>query len=52
MECTQVGHILRVAVVDVATGTEAIFQAPLNTSRQTLQRIAKDKLNYVMKKGK
>ncbi|HEU0118822.1 MAG TPA: hypothetical protein VFR09_09340 [Alphaproteobacteria bacterium] len=52
IEYTQVGAIVRVTAVDAETGTEAIFQAPANSSQADLQRMAVNKLNYVMQKQK
>ena len=52
IECTQIGNAVRVTAVDVATSVEINFQAPASTSRATIERLAKDKLVYVMKKGK
>ncbi|HUY68409.1 MAG TPA: hypothetical protein VMV79_03820 [Alphaproteobacteria bacterium] len=49
-ECRQVGNVLRVAAVDAATGTEAVFQAPLNAGKADLRRMAVRKLDYVMRK--
>jgi hypothetical protein len=37
--------------VDVATGTEVIFQAPASASRASINRLAASKLQYVMRKG-
>jgi hypothetical protein len=41
---------LRVAAVDVATGTEVVFQAPTTASRASIERLAANKLRYVMRK--
>jgi hypothetical protein len=51
IEIQRIGAILRVAAVDVATGTEVIFQAPASASRLAIDRLAADKLRYVMKKA-
>lgn len=51
IEIQRIGAILRVAAVDVATGTEVVFQAPASASRLAIQRLAADKLRYVMKKA-
>lgn len=50
IEIQRVGAILRVAAVDVATGTEVIFQAPASASSIAINRLAADKLRYVMRK--
>jgi hypothetical protein len=42
---------LRVAAVDVATGTEVVFQAPASASRIAINRLAVAKLRYVMRKA-
>ena len=51
IEIQRIGAILRVAAVDVATGTEVVFQAPASASRIAIDRLAADKLRYVMKKA-
>ena len=50
IETKQIGAILRVTAIDAATGTEIVFQAPANTSREGLNRLAMNKLRYVMNK--
>lgn len=50
METVQIGNALRVTAIDAATGTEVVFQAPVNSSMITLRRLAVEKLEYVMKK--
>jgi predicted acylesterase/phospholipase RssA len=50
IETQRIGAILRVAAVDVATGTEVVFQAPTTASRASIQRLAASKLRYVMNK--
>jgi hypothetical protein len=50
IETQRIGAILRVAAVDVATGTEVVFQAPITASRISIQRLAASKLQYVMRK--
>ena len=51
IEIQRIGSILRVAAVDVATGTEVIFQAPASASRIAINRHAANKLRYVMRKA-
>jgi hypothetical protein len=51
VETQRIGDILRVAAVDVATGTEVTFQAPAWASRLSIHRLAANKLRYVMRKG-
>jgi hypothetical protein len=50
VEIQRIGAILRVAAVDVATGAEVTFQAPARASRTSINRLAADKLRYVMRK--
>ncbi|MFY9288145.1 MAG: hypothetical protein WAO98_06550 [Alphaproteobacteria bacterium] len=52
IEFQRIGSIVRVTAIHAATGTEAIFQAPANTSHNDLQRMAVKKLNYVLQKKK
>lgn len=52
IEYTRVGNSIRVTAVDVATGTEVTFQAPAGASTADMQRIAINKLTYVMNKRK
>lgn len=51
IETQRIGAILRVAAVDVATGTEVVFQAPATATRESIQRLAASKLRYVMTKA-
>ena len=51
IEIQRIGAILRVAAVDVATGTEVTFQAPISATRASINRLAANKLRYVMTKG-
>jgi len=50
IETQRIGAILRVAAVDVATGTEVVFQAPATATRASIERLAANKLRYVMSK--
>ena len=52
IEFVKIGNAVRVIAIDVATTTEVSFQAPANASRPTIERIAKDKLAYVMGRKK
>lgn len=52
IECVQVGSAIRVTAVDNETGTEVVFQAPASTNKITIQRIAADKIRYVLAKTK
>jgi len=51
-EYTRIGSIVRVTAVDATTGTEVVIQGPAASSQHELQRIALNKLKYVMEKGK
>ena len=45
LEIVKVGNSLRVAAIDADTGEEVVFQAPVNTPRSELERVAIAKLN-------
>jgi hypothetical protein len=51
IETQRIGAILRVAAVDVATGTEVTFQAPITASPLSIRQLAANKLRYVMRKA-
>jgi hypothetical protein len=51
IETQRIGNSLRIAAVDVATGTEVVFQAPASASRASIESLAASKLRYVMRKG-
>lgn len=46
----RIGSIMRVTAIDASTGTESVIQGPATASQSELQRIALNKLIYVMKK--
>ncbi len=50
IETHRVGNVMQVKAIDAATGTEISFQAPANTPRSTIERLAVSKLMYVLKK--
>jgi hypothetical protein len=50
IEYVQIGHSYRVTAVDADSGTEVVFQAPVNTSRKEMERIAVSKMKYVLNK--
>ncbi len=52
IEYKQIGAIVKVTVIDTATGTETCFQAPANTPRSGLEQMAINKLRYVLNKQK
>jgi hypothetical protein len=47
-EFLRIGAALKVTAVDVASGTEASMVGDPNASQDTLRRLAKQKLDYVM----
>ena len=51
METRRIGVCLRVTAIDVDSGTEVVFQAPAYSSKAALNRLAANKLRYVMQKG-
>jgi len=52
IETTKYGPALRVVAIHVATGTEIVFQTPLNTGRPAIQKLALEKMRYVLEKRK
>ena len=44
VEMRPVGGVVRVAAVDVATGTEVVVMGPASASQQTLEQVAIAKL--------
>ena len=50
LELTTVGASQKVTAVDEATGTEVSFVAPSSTARVDIERLARAKLDYVLKK--
>jgi hypothetical protein len=51
LEITVVGNSVRVAAIDAATGEEVVFQAPRNTPRPDLEKLAIQKLSWKMSRG-
>lgn len=49
-EFTVVGTMVRVCAIDTLSGTEATIIGPANESRQALERVALQKLRYVLTK--
>lgn len=47
-EFLRIGAALKVTAVDVASGTEASMVGDPNAGQETLRRLAKQKLDYVM----
>jgi hypothetical protein len=52
LEVTRIGSSLRVTAIDTATGTEAVFQAPVQASEAEIRSIARNKINYVLRREK
>jgi hypothetical protein len=50
LEIHQIGHTLKVTAVDEATGTEVSFVAPASATRIDIDRLARSKLAYVMRR--
>jgi hypothetical protein len=51
-EYTQIGSSMRVVAINAATGLEVTVQAPLSLSPLEMQKLALNKLVYVMNKDK
>jgi hypothetical protein len=47
---TTIGSSQKVTAVDEATGTEVSFITPASTARADIERLARAKLEYVMRK--
>lgn len=50
LEMTRVGNFQKVVAVDEASGTEVSFMAPVSASRLEIERLARSKLAYVMRR--
>ena len=50
-EFLRIGAALKVTAVDVASGTEASMVGDPRAGQETLRRLAKRKLDYVMSRG-
>jgi hypothetical protein len=51
-EFLRIGAALKVTAVDAATGMEASMVGDPNAGQETLRRLAKQKLDYVMSRKK
>jgi hypothetical protein len=52
-EFISMGNLVKVVAVDSKTGTEIVIQGPINAGQAALQRLAMQKMKYVLeKKGK
>ena len=47
-EFVKQGNAIRVTAIDSTTMTEAVTIAPLNMSKEQMQQLALEKLNYVL----
>ncbi|MFN9541564.1 MAG: DUF6898 family protein, partial [Alphaproteobacteria bacterium] len=50
LEMMRVGNFQKVVAVDEASGTEVTFMAPVTASRLDIERLARSKLAYVMRR--
>lgn len=50
LELTTVGSSQKVTAVDEDTGTEVSFIAPASAARADIERLARSKLDYVLRK--
>jgi hypothetical protein len=50
LEVTTIGSSQKVTAIDEATGTEVSFIAPASAAQIDIERLARSKLSYVMKK--
>ncbi|MEQ1754356.1 MAG: hypothetical protein ABL973_09515 [Micropepsaceae bacterium] len=50
LEITRLGNSKKVSAVDEHTGVEISFVAPVSASRSDIERLARSKLAYVLKK--
>ena len=49
-ELTRIGAIVRISAVDAETGTEVVAQGPASAGIPALQRLAINKLKFVLRK--
>ena len=50
-EMIRLGNVVKVTAIDAETGIEAVVQGPVSASPSDLQQLAKNKLDYLMKKA-
>ena len=50
LEITRLGNSQKISAVDENTGVEISFVAPVSASRSDIERLARSKLAYVLKK--
>lgn len=51
-EYVVMGNSVRVTAIDSETKTEAVVITPIGLSEQQMQKMAMDKLNYILHKSK
>lgn len=50
LEITRIGNFQKVTAVDEFSGTEVSFMAPVNAMRSEIEKLARAKLLYVLKR--
>jgi hypothetical protein len=50
LEIMRVGNVQKIIAVDEASGTEVSFMAPVSASRLEIERLARAKVAYVIRK--
>lgn len=50
LEMIRVGNVQKIVAVDDQSGTEVSFMAPVSASRLDIERLARAKLAYVMRR--
>ncbi len=51
LEFYPVGNVVKVSAVDTETGTEVSIMGPATAPREQLQKLAIQKLEFILKKG-
>ncbi|GEM_PF-3641672 len=51
LELTRIGSSQKVTAIDEDTGTEVSFISPASAARADIERLARSKLDYVIKKN-
>ena len=51
LELTRIGSSQKVTAIDEDTGTEVSFISPSSAARADIERLARSKLDYVIKKN-
>ena len=50
IETRRYGAILRIMAIHAATGTEVVFQVPMQTDPSQIKKLAASKMRYVLNK--